>query len=214
MSGKVPKAALHYLWHYQLDRRYRRRGAELVRWPAELEQWHQLWPILRTAVLDELRHRDITVETCPTSNLMIGGFQDLTHHPVFALDGTNLEHATDQLARVTVNTDDPGIFATNLENEMALLARAAEQRGEKKVNILRWIDHLRRQGIATSFLRDPTHEKQQSAVTQVDSEASLTPADEAIRRWRRFVKKRERNHQSLLIRNRIQASIGDPHHTP
>ncbi|MCP4545853.1 MAG: hypothetical protein GY835_05225 [bacterium] len=152
-SGEIPIASLRYLWCYQFDRSYYRRGRQVVEWPAEFDDWTELFEPLREAVLDEVSRRDLTIEACPSSNLAIGGFGDLTQHPIFQLDTYGLKNGSEREIRVTVNTDDPGIFATNLTNEYALLASAAEARGENPADVLRWIDHLRRRGLESTFLR-------------------------------------------------------------
>ncbi|MCP4605121.1 MAG: hypothetical protein GY847_32125 [Proteobacteria bacterium] len=152
-SGEIPIASLRYLWCYQFDRSYYRRGREVVEWPAEFDGWTDFFETAREAVLDEVSRRDLTVEACPSSNLAIGGFGDLTQHPIFQLDTYGLKNGSEREIRVTVNTDDPGIFATNLTNEYALLASAAEARDENPADVLRWIDHLRRRGLESTFLR-------------------------------------------------------------
>lgn len=63
-----------------------------------------------------LRDNEIPLEVCLTSNLCTGLFDDVQNHP--------LKQLWDAGVRVTLNTDDPAMFATNLEGELALAARA------------------------------------------------------------------------------------------
>lgn len=44
---------------------------------------------------------------------------------------------------VTVNSDDPVIFNTHAENELAYIYHALVHNGYEKEKILRWIDNVR-----------------------------------------------------------------------
>jgi aminodeoxyfutalosine deaminase len=67
------------------------------------------------ALLAELARRGIVLEVCPTSNLCTRAVADIAHHP--------LPQLLDAGARVTVNTDDPGMFDTDLNREYLLVHR-------------------------------------------------------------------------------------------
>jgi len=56
-----------------------------------------------------LRKRDIAVEMCPTSNLRTGVITSLQNHPIKTF--------FDKGVKVTVNTDDPSMFNTDMNNE-------------------------------------------------------------------------------------------------
>ena len=66
-------------------------------------------------VLDRLTARGTVIETCPTSNLRIGGLADPAHHPIhrFLASGVNL----------AICTDDPGNFAITLASELEWVIR-------------------------------------------------------------------------------------------
>jgi adenosine deaminase len=57
-----------------------------------------------------LREHKITLEICPTSNLRLGLVSGSREHPVRAL--------FDQGVRVTINSDDPVLLGTTLEDEL------------------------------------------------------------------------------------------------
>jgi aminodeoxyfutalosine deaminase len=63
-----------------------------------------------------LAERRVPLEVCPTSNLRLGVFPDLEAHPLRRLHDAGVP--------VTVNSDDPALFNTTLEDEIALLATA------------------------------------------------------------------------------------------
>jgi aminodeoxyfutalosine deaminase len=63
-------------------------------------------------LMDTLAERGITLEVCPTSNICTGAVPDLEAHPLPLL--------RDAGVRVTLNTDDPGMFSTDLNREYAI----------------------------------------------------------------------------------------------
>ena len=66
-------------------------------------------------LIDYILKRDITIETCPTSNLRTGVVPSLQEHPVRTF--------FDKHINVTVNTDDPSMFNTDMNNEYLQLHR-------------------------------------------------------------------------------------------
>lgn len=63
-------------------------------------------------VVELLRDREVMLEVCPTSNLLLGVVDDLAAHPLPELRAAGL--------RVCINTDDPGWFATDLVTELRI----------------------------------------------------------------------------------------------
>ena len=61
------------------------------------------------ALLKEIRSRGISIETCPLSNLRTGAIKSIKEHPIrsFIRHGIN----------VSVNSDDPPMFNTDINNE-------------------------------------------------------------------------------------------------
>lgn len=64
------------------------------------------------ALMAALVERGIALEICPTSNVCTGAVPSLAEHPFPAL--------RDAGVRVTLNTDDPGMFSTDLNTEYAI----------------------------------------------------------------------------------------------
>lgn len=61
------------------------------------------------SVMKSVRERQVVLELCPTSNMLTNAVPQLADHP--------LKKFFDAGIAVTVNTDDPGIFNTNLNRE-------------------------------------------------------------------------------------------------
>lgn len=158
---------LNYL--YQFDARVRREGARKIKVEITEEYIRAV-----QAVQIEMRYRvaqkGIAIETNPTSNVLIGAFRKYEKHPILAFYNRGLPVDVDEEAacaqlQVSVNTDDSGVFYTDLEMEYALLARSVEQildeNGQprfKKTDIYTWLDHIRVMGNEQTFCYwdDPT----------------------------------------------------------
>ncbi len=61
------------------------------------------------SIVKNARDSGIVFEVCPTSNVLIGSVDSLSKHPIREMLNQNL--------RVTLSTDDPGLFLINLEQE-------------------------------------------------------------------------------------------------
>jgi aminodeoxyfutalosine deaminase len=66
-------------------------------------------------LLAHLSEHQIALDVCPTSNVALRVVDDLEQHPIGALVAAGIP--------VTVNTDDPPMFATDLNREYAVAAR-------------------------------------------------------------------------------------------
>lgn len=75
-------------------------------------------------VMKSVRERGVVLELCPTSNFLTNAVAHLKFHP--------LKRLFDFGIRTTINTDDPGIFNTNLNREYRV---AREQIGLSQENL-------------------------------------------------------------------------------
>lgn len=66
-------------------------------------------------LLGYLSRHEIPVEVCPTSNVATGAVAELAEHPIIAMVEAGV--------RVTVNSDDPPMFATSLNQEYSIAGR-------------------------------------------------------------------------------------------
>ncbi len=69
----------------------------------------------QNALLCIIKHSNPLIETCPTSNIRIGALGRPEFHP--------LRRFLDHNIRVTISTDDPGIFDIDLSHEESLVQR-------------------------------------------------------------------------------------------
>ncbi len=105
--------------------------------------------------INEYADKGIIIESCPSSNIYIGGFCAIEEHPIFRWNPPikqwlknrfNKSGIRKNVIKVCVNTDDPAIFPTNLDNEFILLRNAAIHSRSENDNIEdinEWIEKLR-----------------------------------------------------------------------
>lgn len=67
-------------------------------------------------LVQELADRQITLEVCPGSNVVLGLYPNIAAHPI--------QRLRDAGVRVTVSTDDPPFFGTSMRREYEMLNQA------------------------------------------------------------------------------------------
>ncbi len=91
-------------------------------------------------LLEHLAERRIPLEVCPTSNLATRAVPSLSEHPLAEMVGAGV--------LVTINTDDPPMFGTDLNTEYAVAARLLDLDTAG-------VADLARNAVAASFLDEP-----------------------------------------------------------
>lgn len=150
----VPK--LVYAYHY--DARARELGNSVTEFSISSEYCSAVEALQQT-MKEDIARKGIAIETNPTSNYLIGTFRSYAQHPILRFyDRTLLDAPSPQQMFVSINTDDQGVFDTDLESEYAIMASAMEeavdesgQHRYKPSNIYAWIDEVRAMGMLQSF---------------------------------------------------------------
>jgi hypothetical protein len=124
---------------YHRSAEVRSRGDEMME-VETCDQWCDLLLSAQNCVVDEITTRGLIIEVCPSSNARVGGFA-ISDHPIFKwvpVDFTGNQNLRN-FPRVTVNTDDPGIFCTSLPAEFQRLAMAARSKGFGEDQVKLWL---------------------------------------------------------------------------
>lgn len=143
--------AYELLWRYLTDPLVFQRGQQTLLIRAdEAEQRFltvaQRW--LRTVI----GRLELTIESNPSSNLLIGAFHSLETLPVLRLSPLEQgETATDPPVLVSINTDNPITFASCLADEMVHVYYSMLRRGIQSSVALAWLDRFRRHGLQSRF---------------------------------------------------------------
>lgn len=109
------------------------------------------------ALMAELVERDVPLEVCPTSNICTRAVATLAEHPFGVLREAGV--------RVTLNTDDPGMFDTDLDREY-LVAHRVFGLGPAE------LAELAREAVRCSFAPEPTRAR---LLAEIDAHAAGTP---------------------------------------
>ena len=118
-----------------------------------LQDYLPLFQAVQQYVRQKVQTMGIYVETNPTSNLMIGDFSGLRRYPITRLNSPAAKSPDPAAILLSINSDDPLIFNTNVENELALVYHALNYQGLSREDVLRWIDKVRQYGMDSSFIR-------------------------------------------------------------
>ncbi|MGE0640639.1 MAG: adenosine deaminase [Thermoanaerobaculia bacterium] len=101
---------------------------------------HGVRSIEDSGLIARLRDGSVPLEVCPSSNVCLGLFPDLAHHPLDDLRRAGL--------RVSINSDDPALFDTTLSDEFRRVAETWNDTPETLAG-------LALAGFEHSFLPDP-----------------------------------------------------------
>lgn len=97
---------------------------------------------MQSRVRERLSQRSIAIEMNPSSNLLIGGFGDLTQHPLWRLRPVKPDARPSVM--VCIGSDDPITFGTRLPMEYQLVYDTLVEAGISSDAALGWLDDARR----------------------------------------------------------------------
>jgi hypothetical protein len=120
---------------------------EVTTTAAELEFARDAQRMLRTRVARE----QITVESNPSSNHLIADLDSLNEHPALSLQPLPGVPRDEPSVLLSINTDDPVLFATSLADEFAHIYYALVRRGVSAQDAVEWIDRVRANGYRSRF---------------------------------------------------------------
>lgn len=110
--------------------------------------WNDLVVFMQQRVRVLVADLGVCVEVNPSSNLLVSSAQ--------SLGDLRYEALVEVGAKVSVNTDDPGMFVTSLPREYALLYADMASRGVKPSVIHDWLAARRADGLNSTFLTGRT----------------------------------------------------------
>ncbi|PEV50732.1 hypothetical protein COK37_21150 [Bacillus thuringiensis] len=105
--------------------------------------------IIQEFIKNKISREGIVVETNPSSNIAIGELENIFEHYIHNLNSVNPE--SDSI-KVTINTDDPIVFNTNISNEYAYIFYSLIEKGFSREQAILWIDKIRDNGMTSSFI--------------------------------------------------------------
>ncbi|MGN7397166.1 hypothetical protein [Peribacillus frigoritolerans] len=104
---------------------------------------------IQNFIKEKISKEGIVVETNPSSNIAIGEIEHIFEHYIHNLNPVNPESSS---IKVTINTDDPIVFNTNISNEYAYIFYSLIEKGFSREQAILWIDKIRNNGMTSSFI--------------------------------------------------------------
>lgn len=152
-----------FLFRYLTDLGVWSRGQVVEEFPHSVSspaRLTKLLPRVQAWVLQKVRSLNLTVESNPTSNLIIADMGALERHPMFRLRPIGLwQRLFPGGPMLALSDDDPLTFAASLQEEFLFTYHAIRRQGESHDAALHWLEQRRKDGIAASFTltdRPPT----------------------------------------------------------
>jgi hypothetical protein len=136
------------LGRYLFEPQVYKRGIEPIQVEASEEECEFIAKAQRR-LAEEVSRQAITVESNPSSNLVIGNFGQLSAHPTFRL--RPLGSLAGEMPNISINSDDPITFASGLVDEFAFVHGALTSQGCAEETALAWIDTARKAGLSSRF---------------------------------------------------------------
>lgn len=153
-------ARLYYEYHY--NPLVKNIGNEIKQFEIT-SGYTKLVKAIQKRMMGIISSKNISIETNPSSNYLIGPINRYDEHPITKWYNLGLEYDSSKIKdvpqiSVSINTDDAGIFCTTIENEYALMAIALEKQkdenGDPRYNksmIYDWVERVRQMGLEQSF---------------------------------------------------------------
>lgn len=106
---------------------------------------HGIQLITNKEILDFVKQKNVLLEICPISNALTKAFTNLPQHPFDDLYKAGVN--------VSINSDDPGIFNTNLSDDYAYLIKKFNYQNEDfiKMNQMAWNASFIKNKITSKF---------------------------------------------------------------
>lgn len=140
------RQAVELLWEWLSNPDVLQRANELVEKPANFLDT-PCYIRLQQALMQEVAERGVLIETLPSSNVRISQYQHIgEHHVLRWMRVPGYIEEGDPEIMVSLGSDDPGIFASNLETEFYLLYSTLRKAGLSDTDALHRLSILNERG--------------------------------------------------------------------
>lgn len=146
---------------YQTNKKVRDNYQEIIKIDKKSISKEELkiWEALQDYMINEIAQKGIVIETNPSSNVFISSMKGYLYHPIFRFyppkekylkkgKKFNKYNQRNGRASITINSDDPAIFVTTLQNEYRTIKNIAKEQykcSDKEADD--WINDIRKFGI-------------------------------------------------------------------
>ena len=146
---------------YQTDKEVRKQYQEVMHIDKKTISKEELniWRALQDRMIDQLAQKGLVIETNPSSNVFVSSMSSYSYHPIFRFYPPKFEmlkkgkkfnkfNQRNGKIAVTINSDDPAIFVTSLQNEYRTIKNVAKTEykcSDKEAED--WINDIRKYGV-------------------------------------------------------------------
>lgn len=113
---------------------------------------YDIYKQVQDYLLKKICSKGISIEVNPVSNSRISEIKNEFDNPVIRIFSKNIEEQHDKRAIVSLCTDDPAVFNTNLIYQYVLLEQQLLGKGLPKLDVLNWLEEIRRFGMTSTFI--------------------------------------------------------------
>ncbi|PTT40970.1 hypothetical protein DBR23_07130 [Acidovorax sp. HMWF018] len=143
--------AVDLLWKWLNDPEVQKRANELITRESDFLD-SKSYVLLQQALMQQVAKRGVLIETLPSSNVRISQYQHIDEHHFLRwmrIPG-HIEEGDPEIM-VCLGSDDPGIFAADIETEFYLLYASLRKKGLSDVKALEHLSALNERGRVYRF---------------------------------------------------------------
>jgi hypothetical protein len=139
-------AAFEVYWRWQSDKDLWKKSEELIGVKSDfLQASHYL--LLQQALMHEVADRGVVIETLPSSNVRISQYKHFSeHHALRWMREPSATPPNDPEILVSLGSDDPGIFSTDIETEFHHMFFALKHSGLNEAEALQRVAQINERG--------------------------------------------------------------------
>jgi Adenosine deaminase len=138
--------AFEVYWRWQSDKDLWKKSEELIEVRSDfLQASHYL--LLQQALMHEVADRGVVIETLPSSNVRISQYKHFSeHHALRWMREPSATPPDDPEILVSLGSDDPGIFSTDIETEFHHMFFALKHKGLNEAEALQRVAQINERG--------------------------------------------------------------------
>lgn len=144
--AKINEEVFDLYWRWQSDKKVWENSLTFIEVEsAFLNATHYL--LLQQTLMGIVRDRGVVIETLPSSNVRISQYKNFSeHHALRWMKAPQAVKPNDPDILVSLGSDDPGIFATDIETEFHHLFYALKRSGLNETEALHRVAELNERG--------------------------------------------------------------------
>jgi hypothetical protein len=146
IQAKANEEAFDLYWRWQSDKEVWKKSLALIEVEsAFLNAEHCI--LLQQTLMREVAKRGVVIETLPSSNVRISQYKHFSeHHALRWMKAPQAAKPNDPDILVSLGSDDPGIFSTDIETEFYHLFYALKRSGLNETEALQRVAELNERG--------------------------------------------------------------------